>query len=466
MKNRPKSNWRNSGSILAVAWLLSWIWAPVIWAAPAMTQQQPDPAFGTDGRVILDIDGFADQAHAVDLQSDGKILVAGRTHTGSAPNNRDAVIVRLLPDGSLDNTFGSSGVVRHDTVQNFCLNPEWFFDLVVLSDDRFLAAGYDQRGCDAPDRDFLVVRYQANGTVDQVFSDYPTFHGNRDEAQAVAVQADGKVVAAGWTQRVAGQDATMDVAVARWNADGTLDSSFDGDGEWLLDLNGDMDRIDAVLVQPDGKIVLAGRTTVGGQTDWLVMRLNPDGTLDSSFDGDGIFTLDHAGFNDAAFALLLQADGRLLIGGTISPDGTAVDAGVMRLNVNGTLDTSFGVNGVAVLDVQGQDTAGTALARHGDQVLVAGRTFDGTRNLFVLARLLPNGVLDPDFGAGGWLTAAFAGENNAPLDASALDLAVQHPHRIVLAGLVQALSGEDDSRDMALVRYDFGQYLFLPLVSR
>lgn len=92
---------------------------------------------------------FADQAHAVGLQSDGKMLVAGRTHSGSGPNHRDAVIVRLLPDGSLDNAFGSGGVVRYTTVNLGCFNPEWFFDLLVLDDDRFLAAGYDQRGCDA-----------------------------------------------------------------------------------------------------------------------------------------------------------------------------------------------------------------------------------------------------------------------------------------------------------------------------
>ncbi len=212
------------------------------------------------------------------LQSDGKMLVAGRTHSGSGPNHRDAVIVRLLPDGSLDNAFGSGGVVRYTTVNLGCFNPEWFFDLLVLDDDRFLAAGYDQRGCDAPYRDFLVVRYQADGTVDQVFSEYPSFHGNRDEAQAVAVQADGKVLAAGWAQSVSGQDATTDVAVARWNPDGTLDTSFDGEGEWLLDVNGDMDRIDAVVVQPDGKIVLAGQTRVNDQTDWLVIRLHPDGS--------------------------------------------------------------------------------------------------------------------------------------------------------------------------------------------
>lgn len=384
------------------------------------------------------------------LQSDGKMLVAGRTHSGSGPNHRDAVIVRLLPDGSLDNAFGSGGVVRYTTVNLGCFNPEWFFDLLVLDDDRFLAAGYDQRGCDAPYRDFLVVRYQADGTVDQVFSEYPSFHGNRDEAQAVAVQADGKVLAAGWAQSVSGQDATTDVAVARWNPDGTLDTSFDGEGEWLLDVNGDMDRIDAVVVQPDGKIVLAGQTRVNDQTDWLVIRLHPDGSLDTSFDGDGMLTLDHAGFNDAASGLLLQDDGTIVVGGTVSPDGATNDAMVVCLNPDGTLDTAFGTGGQVLLDHAGQDNTGSALAWHdGDKILVAGRTFDGTYHHFALTRVLPDGTPDVHFGVDGWHITAFDTSSSI-----AGAVAVQSDHRILLAGHTESVPDIDDRRDIALARYD------------
>lgn len=460
MNQEQKPLRRNFVSILAVAWLLSWMLAPSVRADPTTLHTQLAPAFDDNGRVIVDIDGYADQAHAVGFQSDGKILVAGRSHTGPGPNNRDAVIVRLLPDGTLDNQFGSGGVVRYTTVNNFCYNPEWFFDLVVLDDDRFLAAGYDQRGCDAPDRDFLVVRYQPNGTVDQVFSEYPAFHSNRDEAQALAVQADGKVVAAGWAQTVAGQDDTTDVAVARWNADGTLDTSFDGDGEWLLNVNDDLDRIDDVLVQSDGKIVLAGQTKVGGQTDWLVIRLNPDGTLDSSFNGGGIFTRDHAGFNDTATSLLLQDDGRLLVGGSVSQDGNTAKALVLRLNADGTLDTTFGVGGVQVLDYQGQDTAGAALAWYDDKILITGRTFDGTYNHFALARLLGDGSLDLEFGTDGWLITAFDDRSSA-----ANAVAVQ-PGLIVLAGYTTTNPGDDDQLDIALVRYDLRMHLYLPFVTK
>lgn len=462
MKNIQKPNWRNFASILAAVWLFLWMLAFSVRAAPTTLHPQLASAFDANGRVIVDIGGFADQAYAVGFQSDGKILAAGHSHTGSGPNNRDAVIVRLLPNGNLDNQFGSGGVVRYTTVNNFCFNPEWFFDLVVLDDNRFLAAGFDQRGCDAPDRDFLVVRYQPNGTIEQVFSEYPTFHGNRDEAQAVAVQPDGKVVAAGWAQTVSGQDNTMDVAVARWNADGTLDPSFDGDGELLLNVYGDLDRIDDVGVQPDGKIILAGRTKVSGQTDWLVIRLNSDGTLDNSFNGNGIFTLDHAGFNDAATGLLLQDDGKILVGGNVTnTNGVAADAMVIRLTAGGVLDSSFGTGGKVLLDHEGQDNTASALAWYDvGKILVAGRIFDGTRNHFALARLLSDGSPDSQFGTNGWLTTAFDGRSSV-----ANAVAVQ-PGHIVLAGHTTTTPSDADQYDIALVHYDFRMHLYLPFVTK
>jgi len=236
-----------------------------------------DPTFGTGGKVTTDIQGDFDKARAVAIQADGKIVVAGSALNGA---NIDFAVLRYNTDGSLDTTFGTDGKV---------LTP-------VLDSDDF--------------------------------------------ALAVAIQPDGKIVAAGLA--VTGAD---DIAVVRYNTDGSLDTTFDGDGKATFSiLVGFNDIANAVAIQPDGKIVLAGSTNNGSDDDFAVIRLNPNGSLDSTFNAIGISTFAILDNDDVANAVVLQPDGKIVIAG-FTDNGQDTDFAAARLNPNGSLDLSFGVGG-------------------------------------------------------------------------------------------------------------------------
>jgi uncharacterized delta-60 repeat protein len=274
--------------------------------------------------------------------------------------------VRLNTDGSLDTTFGSSGgqIVAFDlggTDQDVAT------ELALQSDGKIVVVGWVERGR-AGDSDMAVVRLDTNGSPDHTFSgDGKTVVvfdlGGRyaDTASSVAIQPDGKILVAGGAE--AAPDYDVDFAVARLNADGTLDASFDGDGKAIVafDEGGDnYDYASDLLLQADGKIVLAGGVrTASLAADYGVARLLPSGALDTGFGAQGTTTIQFSAFPermDLAFAVALQADGKLVVGGTVYHTLEDTDIGVARLLPNGSLDSTFGSGGTATVAFDlGQD---------------------------------------------------------------------------------------------------------------
>ena len=239
--------------------------------------------------------------------------------------------------------------------------------------------------------------------------------GSTEEAaNGVAIQGDGKILVAG---RISTKS---DATVHRLNANGTLDTSFDGDGLVVLN-NGGAEEAVGLAVQPDGKIVVAGQTSVG--TDAIVWRLAPNGALDRSFDGDGKLTINASG-TERVSGVVRQPDGKIVVSGSSAPNFSFPDAAAFRLNANGTLDTSFSGDGKALVGGPGDEIA-TAVALQPDGKIVLSGTTTTADDDGAVFRLTASGNLDPSFDGDG-IAILDAGELEA-----ASDVAVQPDGKIV-----------------------------------
>jgi uncharacterized delta-60 repeat protein len=290
----------------------------------------------------------------------------------------------------------------------------------------------------------LDVSFSLDGKANVAFDLGGSFD---DRAAAVAVQPDGKIVVVGSAQRNGTGD--YDFAVARLNPDGSFDTTFDGDGKRTVafDLGGSFDdRATAVALQPDGKIVVAGRAQFyDADYDFAVARLNPDGSFDTTFDGDGkrTFAFDLGGGNfDGATGVAVRPDGRIVLAGSAQRDASGNrDFAVARLTSTGALDTTFNGTGkqTVAFDLGGSnvDVAAAVTLQPDGRIVLAGYT---QRNAtgdydFAVARLASTGALDTTFDGDGKRTIFF--DRGGGLDDRAASVALQPDGKIVVAGSAQ-----------------------------
>lgn len=419
---------------------LPFLLVPLLLAAPAPAQVgELDPSFHGDG-IRVDDFGPIDEANGVALQEDGAILVFGASYeTGSG----DVVprLTRYHPDGSLDQswTYGVSG--------GSCGTPNLarlFSGGLVDDDGTIVTVGYRQHGCGGSGLEFEVTRIDPG--TGGIFDTSEQTEFDAGSAWAITRQPDGKIVAAG--------KSSTGVALARYLPDLGLDTTFGGDGEVVV-AAGDEFILTAVAVQDDGKIVAVGDTSdAGGDKDFLIVRLDGDGTLDATFGTGGKVVTDFFGFDDVARGLAVQDDGKLVVVGT-RRDGSG-DAGftVVRYEADGALDTSFSTDGLVVVDFAGLPANATHVALQADGEIVAiGLTETGsggtsTRDVAV-ARLSPTGAMDPAFAADGKQTVnAVPGQQDI---GRRLVLQPYDGHPVVV-GQTVAMDGEDEVRDLSVIR--------------
>ena len=255
--------------------------------------------------------------------------------------------------------------------------------MAIQANGKIVAVGVIQTGSG---NDFALARYNPNGSLDTTFSGdgkQTSDFGDDDHATGVALQADGKVIAVGLARGV-----SADFALARYNTNGSLDTSFSGDGKQTTDFGGYFDSANAVALQGDGKIVAAGLAGPFGAGDFALARYNPTGTLDPSFSEDGKQTTDFLfGGTDAANGVVLQGNGKVVAAGFASGWTTGGDFALARYDSNGSLDTSFSSDGKVRSSFGGSDGAsGVALQANG-RILAVGSGRDYPRD-FALARYL------------------------------------------------------------------------------
>jgi uncharacterized delta-60 repeat protein len=311
-----------------------------------------DLGFGTAGRVVTDFGPGSNSAAAVAIQADGKIVVVGGSGSG------DFALARYGTDGALDATFGTAGKVTTD------------------------------------------------------------FGPGASGASAVAIQPDGKIVAAGSTAPLG---FCCQFALARYDEDGNLDTSFGSGGMVTTAFSGNSGA-SAVVIQADGKIVAAGHTFDPFVSAFAIARYDADGNLDTSFGSGGRVTTDLGG-SDGAADLAILGDGRIL---AVGGGGPGNDFALVLYTTGGSPDPSFGTAGKVTTDFGGFDAAAGVAIQADGKIVLAGR---GSER-FALARYDTNGGLDPSFGDDGKVATQFTGDNIESANA----IAIQANGKIVAAG--------------------------------
>ena len=409
-----------------------------------------DPTFDGDG-VRVDSFDVWDQVWNILVLDDGAILTFGSSEDAN-PSTRDARLTRYTPDGTLawswtdpfDGCFGGPGT------------PGSFFGGVIEPDGRLLTASYNQYGCSGSERDFVLRRVDpATGAIlDE--AERPTFHGFSDEPWGGVVRLpDGKAIVAGYAcSDATAQSHTRDLALVRYNVDFTIDDTFGTGGEVLIDIAGDYDFVYDIALQPDGKVVGTGFTYDGSQYDLLVFRLLPDGTLDDTFGDGGLVIEDFFGFNDSGRDLVFQPDGKIVVAGNYAVAIGAPAFLVARYNPDGSRDTGFGADGLAVVDFTGLPASASGILLQPDGKLIAtGQTQTGAGGTetydFATARLLPGGALDPTWDGDG-RSVADAGSG---IFDSAWASALAPDGDLVMVGYTVEEVGGDPAYDAALARF-------------
>ncbi len=334
-----------------------------------------DTTFDSDGIVTTDIGSTDDKAYSVAIQSDGKILAAGYSHNGS---NYDFAVVRYNTDGSLDTTFDNDGIVTTDIGVGTI---DAGRSIALQSDGKIVVAGGSYNGSNY---DFAVVRYNTDGGLDSTFDNNGiiiTVIGSGDDlAKSVTIQADGKIVVAGYTYNGPG-------IVVRYNTNGSLDTTFDNDGI-VTTVIGNVSEVFSVTIQLNGKIVIAGNSYNGSNFDIAVVRYNTDGNFDTTFDNDGIVTTDIGSSVDGGYSVTIQPDGKIVVAGD-SHNGLNYDFAVVRYNTNGSLDTNFDNDGKVTTAIGSDQDYGTSVAIQPDgKIVVAGFYHNGSSNDIAVVRYL------------------------------------------------------------------------------
>jgi len=342
-----------------------------------------DQSFGTEGRVVT-TDARLEVATSVATLPEGKILVAGSAYAGGA----DFGLARFNSDGSLDSSFGSGGMV----ITNLG-GADYCSSLIVQPDGKILLGGNGGQGKrQAPS--FIVVRYNSDGRKDLSFGKGGVseirFSDGFDQAYAMALQPDGKIVLAGSSDF---NNEKTPFAVARINSDGSLDETFGDGGKFTLNFFGTDNEVRSVALQSDGKILLAGwadRKELRPEV-FALARLNSNGSLDKSFGNRGKVTDELFGRGGQASAIKIQPGGKIVVAGYAGSDNAftpVFDFAVFRYNADGALDTSFGTGGLLITDLHHVFDFGNAMAFQPDgKIIVAGGSDDiGIESDFALVR--------------------------------------------------------------------------------
>jgi uncharacterized delta-60 repeat protein len=331
-----------------------------------------DTTFSGDGKVTTVIGGD-DAAYGIAIQSDGKIVAVGKAFT---PNHQFAV-ARYTRTGSLDTTFSGDGIATTPLG-----NDDEAYAVAIQSDGKIVVVGRCYTGADYV---FALARFTSGGALDPTFSGdgkLTTAIGTDDSGNAVAIQADGKIVVAG----EADTGTRTVIALARYTRSGVLDSSFHGTGTVTTPI-GDGNTAWAVRIQPNGKIVVGGEADNGSRYVFALARYNANGSLDTSFHGTGKVTTPISTSDAYAYALVLQRDGKIVAVGRADTAGGHAFA-LARYRTNGALDTSFSGDGKTTTVVgSSSEPYGAAMQRDG-KIVAAGYAQVGTDNVFALTRYL------------------------------------------------------------------------------
>ena len=394
-----------------------------------------------------------DHGKAITTDNQGHILVAGQSYNGS---DYDLALWRYNADGTLDTTFGMKGFVTHHNAAGGNWSDR-VYSITTDSQGRILVAGESYNGSDM---DMVIWRFHTDGTLDTTFgTGGVVVHNNAaggngdDSGRSITVDSQGRILVAGYSLNSSGNS---DMVIWRYNADGTLDTSFDGDGIVVHNSaaggNGN-DYGYSIITDGQGRILVAGQSFNGSNDDMVIWRYNIFGSLDVSFGTGGIVVHHNAaggGGNDLGRSIAIDSQGRILVAGH-SQNSSDYDMVVWRYNPDGTPDTSFGTNGFVVHNSAAGGNSndyGRSITIDGkERILITGESYNGSDYDMVIWRYNPDGTLDTSFGNNGVVVHnSAAGGNNHD---HGLSITIDSQGKILVTG--DSYNGSN--YDMALWRY-------------
>jgi uncharacterized delta-60 repeat protein len=343
--------------------------------------------------------------------------------------------------GDLDPTFSVDGKVRTAFEGGF----GEAHSVAIDSQGRIVAAGISSAG------NFTLACYKTNGSLDPSFSangKVTTDFGLGFGADAIAIDSNDRIVAAGQTRSAGGHEFLLDFALARYKPNGSLDGSFGTGGKVSTDFGG-VEGATSVAIDSQGRIVAVGQRDSGSRY-FTVARYKPNGSLDPSFSGDG-WALTGFGRRAHPNSVAIDSHGRIVAAGITQYDSGHADFALARYKPDGTLDRSFSDDGKRTTDFGGVDGAYSTTIDSGGRILAAGFAAgfrsDASGYDFALARYDSDGRLDGSFGTGGKVTTGYGPDT---ID-QAMSVAIDSQGRIVAAGVTQKTSF---GQDTALARYE------------
>lgn len=337
-----------------------------------------DSSFGTGGVAIIMFSSLDDNAKAVALQSDGKILVGGEGH---ATTYGQHALLRLNKDGSFDTGFGANGKVTTDFGR-----PSHLHSIALQSDGKIIVVGESYTS--ESGGSFAAARYLSNGTLDTSFGKSGKFEqnfGSSNNAHAVSLQSDEKILIGGYdTNSATGKEEFL---LTRFLSNGTLDTTFGNGGSGSVTIGTGKNYCHLLLLQNDGKVILAGGAMTENASDFALVRFNNDGSLDSGFGSNGVVTTEFSSSgtpsSEESAAGVLQPDGKILLGGYSNHQFALV-----RYLSNGALDTSFGSSGkvTAKIGTGGDDFIKSVALQANGKIVAAGYSKNAGVYSLALAR--------------------------------------------------------------------------------
>ena len=391
--------------------------------------------------------GWYSEAHSTLIQGDKKIILAGFTR---AISQTFFALIRYNQNGIIDSTFGINGV---DTT-SIGSSDDKAYSALIQPDHKIITAGYATEGYQHV---FALVRYNEDGSLDNTFGTngiVTTAIGNSDDKIfSIAIQQDGKIVAAGTSYEVINNENVYVFALARYNTDGSLDSTFGTNGiatSWVEVSNTLLqdDEAKSVAIQADGKIVIGGYSGTGSETYFSIVRFNANGSIDNSFGSNGngvVLTSIGAGW-DVVSSVAIQGDSKIVAAGYTETGYYQYEFALARYNTDGSLDNTFGTNGIVTTAVEQSSQASSEAIQSDGKIVVAGWSNDGNYDYFALARYDTNGSLDNTFGTNGTTTTSFY------FGASAYSVAIQSDGKIVAAGAAE-YNNFSNLNGFAVMRY-------------
>jgi uncharacterized delta-60 repeat protein len=381
-----------------------------------------DQQFGNAGKVITDIDDL-DSPQGVAIDAQGRIVVAGWTGPSGEAFAPDFFVARYMPDGTLDPSFGTGGIARTDfgggrSDRAAAVALDSAGRIVVAGTSQNTATSGGKFALAA------LARYLPNGSLDRSFGtngrELTDLGAGDSEVNAMAIDSLGRIVVAGRRYRYHDMFNSYDFLVARFEADGGLDPSFGTGGTTTTDF-GQIDIAHAVALDSQGRIVAAGESEFE-TASFVLARYTPDGMLDTSFADQGRAGASFPGdsYEDLAHAVTVDEQDRILAAGTAVGDSGS-DFALARYDTGGNLDPSFGTSGTVTTSFTDYADAYALLVDDQGRIVAVGTNSTGPVAQFALARYGAEGYLDASFGTEGRVTTPFGRSKHAGATAAALD---------------------------------------------